>query len=73
MSYVYQLSDTQLHREVHVLSLSRHGPELAAGCSEGQVVILSTEGWEELGEDSCWATWATGRVKRHLINEDVAI
>ncbi|CAL1134078.1 unnamed protein product [Cladocopium goreaui] len=28
----------------YVLSLSRHGPELAAGCSEGQVVILSTEG-----------------------------
>ena len=33
------------------------------------MVILSTEGWEDLGEDSCWAT---GRVKRHLINEDVA-
>ena len=31
----------------YVLSLSRHGPELAAGCSEGQVVILSTEGWED--------------------------
>eukprot|EP00435_Cladocopium_sp_Y103_P017077 s2879_g4.t1 len=28
----------------YVLSLSRHGTELAAGCSEGQVVILSVEG-----------------------------